>query len=527
MLKSLIYINLKGMFFRSSTKKNRSMPIVSTLVLALFLFGFLGVSIGMMFFGMLEPFTAIGLDWFYFALAGILSFCFCFFFSIFATKSQLFEAGDNEFLLSMPVRPVTILASRLISLLALNYLYSGLILIPAFVVYLIWGSFSVMGVISFILVALTLPMLALSFSCFFGWLMALLASKMRNKNTVTMILSFVFLGLYFVVCFNSSQYLTMLMEQGATLASSVRQAVLPAYLMGDAIANGNITSLLLFILIAIVPFVLMILILGRSFISITTTNKGKVKAVYKEKRLKSSGIGTAMLKKELRHFFSSPIYILNSSMGSFFVILLTVIAIVRAGILRTFAPMLSEMGISAPIIAACIIAACVSMNFISAPSVSLEGKTFWICRTLPVQPKTILLSKAMCHFVITEATVLFSVIVLAVLLLPSFGELIIMCLLPTAFAAFTALFGVVINLQFPRFDWVSEAQVVKQGASVFVCMLVGMVLVAVLALIYIFLLSSVISLTVYTIICTIVFAAVSFAMYLYLCGKGSQKFSEL
>ena len=156
MLKSLIYINLKGMFFRSQqarAKKNSILPAASFGLLMVVLFCSLGFTFGTLFLGFLEAFQGAGLEWFYFALAGILSFCMCFFFSIFATKSQLFEAGDNEFLLSMPVRPVTILASRLISLLALNYLYSAIIMIPAFVVNCIWGSFTVMGIISFILIS--------------------------------------------------------------------------------------------------------------------------------------------------------------------------------------------------------------------------------------------------------------------------------------------------------------------------------------------------------------------------------------
>lgn len=530
MLRSLIWINLKGMFFRSQqkrSKKRSALPFASFGLLMVFVFCMLGFTFGTMFLGMLDSFKAMGLDWFYFAIAGILSFCMCFFFSIFATKSQLFEAGDNEFLLSMPIRPLTILASRLISLLALNYLYSAIIMIPAFAVYSIWGSFTVMGIISFLLVFLTLPMLAQALSCFFGWLMALAASKMRNKNAVTMILSFAFLGLYFMICFNSSQYLTALLEQGETIAASVRQSILPAYLMGDAIANGNIISLLLFILIAIVPFILMILLLSRSFISITTSNKGMIKAVYKEKRLKSSGIGMAMFKKELRSFWARPIYVLNASMGTLFMVILTAAAIIQADTLKMLSMAFNELGISVGVLGAVMIAGCCTMNLISAPSISLEGKTLWIVRTLPVKTKTLLLSKVMPHFVITEASILLCATVLAIVLKPTAVELLLMYLLPTVFNAYTALFGVVINLRFPRFDWVSETQVVKQGASVFINMFGNMVLVVLLVFLYVMFLSNILSLTAFAAICTVMFAVVSGVLYTYLCGKGCKRFESL
>ena len=462
MLRSLIWINLKGMFFRSQQKRSKTrsaLPAASFALLMVFVLCSLGFSFGSLFYGLMDSFKGMGLDWFYFAIAGILSFCMCFFFSIFATKSQLFEAGDNEFLLSMPIRPVTILASRLISLLALNYLYSAIIMIPAFAVYSFMGSFTVMGVISFLLVFITLPMLAQALSCFFGWLMALAASKMRNKNVVTMVLSFAFLGVYFVFCFNSSEYLNSLIEQGETIAASVRQSILPAYLMGDAIANGSIGSLIKFIFISIIPFIVMILLLSRSFISITTSNKGMVKTVYKEKRLKSSGIGTALFKKELHRFWSSPIYILNSSMGTLFMVILSVAAIVQAETLTMMTMVFAELGVSVAVLGGVLVAACCSMNQISAPAISLEGKNLWIIRTLPVKTKTVLLSKVVPHFVITEASVLFAVTVLSILLKPTAIELLLMYLLPTSYNAFTAFFGVVVNLHFPRFDWLSETQV--------------------------------------------------------------------
>ena len=96
MLRSLIWINLKGMFFRSQqkrSKKRSALPAASFALLMVFVLCSLGFSFGSLFYGLMDSFKGMGLDWFYFAIAGILSFCMCFFFSIFATKSQLFEAA--------------------------------------------------------------------------------------------------------------------------------------------------------------------------------------------------------------------------------------------------------------------------------------------------------------------------------------------------------------------------------------------------------------------------------------------------
>ena len=49
-------------------------------------------------------------------------------------------------------------------------------------------------------------------------------------------------------------------------------------------------------------------------------------------------------------------------------------------------------------------------------------------------------------------------------------------LLPLSGAFLAPAWGLIANLLFPRFDWKSEAEVVKQGLSPLVCMLGGMVL---------------------------------------------------
>ena len=65
-----------------------------------------------------EAFFPAGLGWLYFAMFAIMAFALMFIGSVFTAKSQLFEAKDNELLLSMPVRPGLILLSRMAAMLA-------------------------------------------------------------------------------------------------------------------------------------------------------------------------------------------------------------------------------------------------------------------------------------------------------------------------------------------------------------------------------------------------------------------------
>ncbi len=119
-----------------------------------------------------------------------------------------------------------------------------------------------------------------------------------------------------------------------------------------------------------------------------------------------------------------------------------ILAVFNRSFINELTSALGSSGISLPILASVVGIFCVSPNLMSAPSVSLEGKTLWICRSLPVESRSILLSKAALHFAVSEPAVLFSSILFAILLKATPLELLVMLIVPTAYVAFTSLLGV-------------------------------------------------------------------------------------
>ncbi len=95
----------------------------------------------MLFGALCQPLCEAGLNWLYFAIMGIVGILLSFIGSVMMTKSQLYDAKDNELLLSMPISPGQILAGRLLSLLLLNYIYQSFVMIPAGVIYRIMEGF--------------------------------------------------------------------------------------------------------------------------------------------------------------------------------------------------------------------------------------------------------------------------------------------------------------------------------------------------------------------------------------------------
>ena len=168
-----------------------------------------------------EAFFPAGLGWLFFAMFAIMAFALMFIGSVFTAKSQLFEAKDNELLLSMPVRPGLILLSRMAAMLAMNFVFELVVALPVFAAWLRFGSPDAAGIAAFVLIVLALPLFALAVSCLFAWLISLLTSRMRNTTVITMVLSVVFLLAYFVFCFRMNTYVTQLAANGQAIAGAL------------------------------------------------------------------------------------------------------------------------------------------------------------------------------------------------------------------------------------------------------------------------------------------------------------------
>ncbi len=64
---------------------------------------------------------AADMEWLYFAMVGGLAFLISFMFTSIYAQGAIFEAKDNEMLLSMPIPPTAILCSRMGALYFLNF----------------------------------------------------------------------------------------------------------------------------------------------------------------------------------------------------------------------------------------------------------------------------------------------------------------------------------------------------------------------------------------------------------------------
>ncbi len=434
-------------------------------------------AIGFLFYGtfsaLAAPYRQAGLDWLYFALFALLNFALIFIGSVFTAKAQLFEAKDNELLLSLPVPPSLILLSRMATLAVVNFFLELVTAIPCALAWCLTGPVNAGGVVGFALACLLLPLFALAVSALFGWLISLLTRRVRNQSLVSTLASLVFLGLYFWGYSRMNSAVSALAANGAAVAGHLG-AVTPLVWLGRAMAAGGAADILLSCLALLLPFLLACWLLAATFIRTVTTRHGFARVKYRERRQREATPRAALFRRELARFTSSSAYMLNTGLGAVFLVAGGVALFFWGGRAQAFlaqAPAeLRALAAPGAAVLACMI---VGTAPITAPSVSLEGVNLWIARSLPVETADILRAKLRLHLtVMCPAAALASAGILTALR-PAWPTALGCLLLPQAFTALTGLMGLMANLRHPSFDWTNETQAVKNGVSVLIALAEG------------------------------------------------------
>lgn len=522
--KQLLELNAL-LFLGKKTGKKRSRGSVAVLALLyLFVFG----SLSLMFIGMafmFTPYLETEYSWLYFSMTGLVALAMGVIGSVFNTYACLYNAKDNELLLSMPIPPSMILVSRIISVSLSGLLFEAPVFVPAIIVRLTFAPFDAAVVIFSILTLVAINLVGTVLSCILGFFVALVASRLRKKSFVVVLLSLGFFAGYYYLISASSELILKLIENGAEVSRQLR-AVYPIYQLGRA-AEGDPLQMLLVCLEAGAVFALTFFILSKSFIRIVTRKKSVKRSVYRGGPARVAGTGKALLRRELAHYLSSPTYMLNSSLASIFLLFLGGAAIVRAEKLTATLELLGEQFTALyPIFAAMAVAVVASMNVITAPSVSLEGKHIWIVHSMPVQASKVLDAKQLLHILLTLPPAAFCAIALAAVLRVGILDGILVLIYTAVFVMFASAFGLVLNLKMPNLNWMNEAVPVKQSMAVIIAMFGGMIIGAAPLVGAIFI-GFVIGSTVPLILAAVLLGVITFLLNLWIRHRGCEIFDQL
>ncbi len=480
--------------------------------------------------GLCEPLVTAGMSWLYFALFAISALFFGIMGSSFSTYNSLYVAKDNEMLFSMPVKPRTVLNSRLVSVYLMSLLYSSLMFIPAIIAYLGMVKPGFLGMVLLILTPVVLAFFVTALSCLLGWLISLIAPRIKSKSIVTVIISLLFAGVYYFFSFRLSSILNSILAAPALIANALKTKVYPLYLLGMG-ASGDIVKFLLFALICIgsAALVYSIIVSGfsKSVIGGGSASPSRSKALYSEKDIHLGSSSSALFKKELLRFTSSPNYMMNANLGLVFMVGIAVLLFIKGGELRKLLIDADIFGSDMLALIACA-AVCMisSMNVTTASSVSLEGKHIWIAHSLPIEPKAALLAKLKLHLALITPPLALLLAAMLTAFRFSAALSVLICIVSVLCVLFLALFGLAVNLKWANLHWMNEVIPIKQSLPTFLAQFSGFGLLLLLFGLYL-LLSKLVQPLEYLCIAAGLLAIGCLLLYKLIIGWGSKRFAEL
>ncbi len=397
-------------------------------------------------------------------------------FSIFETKGVLFGFGDYDIVMSWPVSVHAVAASRVTSMYAYNFVYAALLLIPAGVIYAgmahpQWWYYPL-----FVLMMLLIPALPTIVGAILGTILTVATARMKKRNLVNILGQMALVLLIMVFSFRMNTTMTdasSIQGSANTMQTLVEQAYPPAMWFQNALTTGSMLDLIGMIVIFVISVSLLLLFIGKNFVEINSriksTPTGETFVMRSQVR---SGRVKALFRNEAKRYFGSSVYVVNTAFSYVMLLAAGIFCIVKQDMIAEALNM-PELDFARSLIPFAL-GWIVSMGTTTASSISMEGKTLWIVKGMPVSARDWLTGKLMVSLLLAVPSILISSTMVSIATKASATGWFWMYAVPLSYAVAFGVFGLWLNIRMPKLDWQGEAEVVKQSAATMICVFTGM-----------------------------------------------------
>lgn len=441
----------------------------ASIAIPLIVLGAIAISavVGLQFYALFETFGRIGLGQIpiFNSIQVVLLLLVVLSFQNMTGKAK---SNDSDFLLSMPLKRIEIILSKVISKYLFNVVLVSMIMIPTMVLYSIFIEISLTAILWSIYLLILLPLIGVGINYILDYVIVKVFNKMKHSNIFKTIFATVVLIVFMAVyIYNSS---VMGIHDITTIDGFLNNNIIIGWCV-KLITESNLIGFFGITLISIgifaIGIILNSLIFGKTFMSFQEKNT--------ELKFRSTNKMSVVFKKELKTYLTTPIYMFNTIISPIMLIVLTVFICIKGqGLESLFVGFLDKETMLGIIVIGCLFLS--AMTLVSCCSISLESKSLWILKSTPISVKGVLVIKSLFNmFIITPVQIICS-IVICLILQPSLLMCLALIILPILHNAIIAFGGTYINLIFPKFNWETEAQVVKSGFSTFISMILGMLL---------------------------------------------------
>lgn len=471
---ALSRINLKGLLLSSSQHRKAGQKAASG-VGALLLLSFIALYMGCIYSFLLasQLAPAGGADLvlpIMSAMAAMASFIFC----IFNAASFVFGARDNNLLMSLPISSFVIVLSKLAALYLENLFFCFCVLLPATIAHVAFGGQLTTALLFFFPVALLLPLLPTALSLVLSFLVSLFESRAKHRALLSILCNLLFFCAIMIGSLKLNSSLAFLAQNVAGMRKALATYIPPFYWVRDCIADGSLIALLKLAVLSLLFIVAVSYLFSKSYKSLISRLESRSASNdYRLGTQAAFSMRQALLRKELRKYFGSSIYLFNTIIGPLFLVGGSLYALfARAKVLKA----IDAIGIAGADLLPMICGAfgfMLAMSCVTAPSISLESNRLWILKEAPIAVMDIFRAKLELHLLIIVPSVIFAALSFGLVLRLGAANIVLLLLLGITMTFYEGQFGLWANLLLPKLDGVNDTVIVKQSASVLVAMLGG------------------------------------------------------
>ena len=493
---NMMYFKLMKVFFKENLSFKRilgtdlkSSKTKAILIILAIIYGFGSIlfTIGLMFFQLGKVLTDAGMGDlllnFIFIYATGLSIMFV----LFRANGYIFHYKDYDILEPLPIKGRTVILAKMTVMMSFIYLTIFTVSAPIAFSYFYHGGFDVIKLLMMIVLLLFIPFIPLVLFSFVSLLIANFSTRFRFGKALNIILMFVFfLGIMFL-SFSMNFSNGNPVEGQLGFIEGATKYLITGKWFRLAVDDLNILAAFGMIglsgaLLAGFIYLIQGLVKNTNQRSVVTRTSNKKKVTSKQRSILMN-----IISKETKKFFGVTIYVFNNGFGVIMMALAGIAVVIFKDNLNAFLGEFVALGIDIEVVLLLLLGFLISTVFTSAISLSLEGKNFWVLKSLPIKASTVMFGKMLFNVILTLPVALFAIFMSGYALALNVFNVLIMMVFIASLCFLSSGLGSIINLHFPKFNFVSETEVVKQSIGAFLGMLSSWLILTINGFIYYYL----------------------------------------
>ena len=467
-MKNKFLILFKTIFTNTfKLKKATKKTIILFSILFIYLAFSLFISLSLFFDNIYETFSSFGLGSMFltviFSMASFSSIVF----TVFSAKNALFDNKDNDLLFSLPINKNIVFLSRISQLLLFNFIIGIFIVIPGFYVFFSNNMLTINNFFLIFLLTIFFSIIPTILSCFFGYLIAWVTSKFKNKNLIEMFNYCLFIALYFLFMFKGDAILELFADNPELLGDILKYLFFPIYLINLCLNEFNFLYILGYIGLNIAVLFLFVKLFSKNYYKIVNSlSVSNTKSKFDVSKIENKSKMQTLIRKEVRRYLSSPIYVFNTAFGGIMLLVFSISSFFFS-FDELSATITSGMNISLDSFTLVFmgIIFCVGFSCTTNSSISIERSNFWILKMLPVNPKEVFSAKRFVNLLLLIPVIIICSVLFCINGYIDLIEMISLIIIGGLFSFVVANFGLISNLLFPKFDAQNDQVIVKQSLS--------------------------------------------------------------